>query len=68
MDPILRVILVIGGAALGSFPASNGREPLAAIVGALVGLAIGEVAYLRNALAELRTGLWRISCRASSRQ
>lgn len=57
MHPILRLILAVIGAALGVELASGGTELLAALVGALAGLALGEVIYVRGAITELRAEL-----------
>jgi len=57
MHPILRVILVVVGAAFGANLAGGGTHFLAAIVGALAGLAIGEVVFIRNSFSELRAEL-----------
>jgi uncharacterized membrane protein len=57
MHPVLRLIFVVVGAAIGADLASAGTELLAALLGALTGLAIGEAVYIRNALAGLRSEL-----------
>jgi uncharacterized membrane protein len=56
MHPVVRVILVVVGAALGASLAA-GPDLLPAIVGALAGLAIGEALYTRDTIAELRSEL-----------
>ncbi|MGO9802171.1 MAG: DUF2339 domain-containing protein [Steroidobacteraceae bacterium] len=55
MHPILRVVLVIVGAVVGANLGTEGVQFLAALVGALAGLAISEVVYIRGAFATLRT-------------
>jgi uncharacterized membrane protein len=57
MHPFLRVVLVIAGAATGANLATEGISFLAALVGALAGLAISEVIYIRSAFANLRAEL-----------
>jgi uncharacterized membrane protein len=57
MHPILRVVLVIVGAVVGADLGTEGVHFLAALMGALVGLAIGEVVYVRGVFATLRTEL-----------
>jgi uncharacterized membrane protein len=54
MHPIFRIILVIVGAAVGVNLATEGIRFLAALIGALAGLAIGEVVYIRGAFASVR--------------
>ena len=55
MHPIPRVVLVIVGAAVGANLGTEGVHFLAALMGALAGLAIGEVVYVRGVFATLRT-------------
>ena len=57
MHPILRVVLVVVGAALCANLGTEGIRFLAAVLGALAGLAISEVIYIRGAFASLRTEL-----------
>jgi len=57
MHPFLRVVLVIVGAATGANLGTEGIHFLAALVGALAGLAISEVIHIRSAFANLRTEL-----------
>jgi uncharacterized membrane protein len=68
MHPILRVILAVVGAAIGANLASGGPQLLAAIVGALTGLAVGEIVYTRNALAALRDELRELRNAVSQRR
>lgn len=57
MHPILRVVLVIVGAGVGSNFGTKGIHFVSALLGALAGLAIGEVVYMRGALTGLREEL-----------
>jgi uncharacterized membrane protein len=57
VHPILRVILVIVGAAVGLNLGTQGIHFLAALTGALAGLAIGEVVYIRGMFASVRSEL-----------
>src|SRR5277367_5732526 len=57
MHPILRVALVIFGAALGAHLATEGITFLWALLGALVGLGISEVVHIRSAFTSVRTEL-----------
>jgi uncharacterized membrane protein len=57
MHPILRVMSVIVGAAVGVKLGTEGIQFLAALVGALTGLALTEVVHIRGVLASLRTEL-----------
>jgi uncharacterized membrane protein len=57
MHPALRAILALLGALLGASLAGAGAQRLAAIVGALAGIAIGEVLFLRDAIANLHREL-----------
>lgn len=57
MHPILRVVLVVFGAALGANLTTAGITFLGALLGALAGLGISEVVYIRGALANLRAEL-----------
>jgi uncharacterized membrane protein len=57
MHPILRVVLVVVGAALGANLGTEGIHFLGAMLGALAGLAISEVIYIRGAVAGVRTEL-----------
>jgi uncharacterized membrane protein len=57
MDPALRVVLAVVGAVFGAKLAGDGARILAVVVGALTGLAIGEVVSLRSALAKLHSEL-----------
>jgi uncharacterized membrane protein len=68
MHPILRVILAVVGAAIGADLASGGPQLLAAMVGALTGLAIGEVVYIRNAIAALRDELRELRSAVAQRR
>lgn len=63
MHPILRVILAVVGAAFGVELSGGGTELLAAIIGALAGLALGEVIYVRTAITELRAELRELRTR-----
>jgi uncharacterized membrane protein len=56
MHPLLRVILVIGGAVFGANLAGS-TWLLAALMGALAGLAVGEVVFLRSRLTRLNEEL-----------
>ncbi|MHB8813828.1 MAG: DUF2339 domain-containing protein [Steroidobacteraceae bacterium] len=67
MHPVLRLIFVVVGAALGADLASGGTELLAALVGALTGLAVGEVVSIRNTLAGLRSELRELSAQRDLR-
>jgi uncharacterized membrane protein len=53
MHPVLRIILVVVGAAVGGNLLGDGAPLLGAFVGALTGLAIGEVVFLRSSLARV---------------
>lgn len=55
MHPALRVVLAAVGAVFGANLAGGGEHIFAAIVGALLGLALGEVLSLRAALTSLRS-------------
>jgi uncharacterized membrane protein len=57
MHPLIRVILAIVGAALGATLAGRDAPLLAAVVGALAGSAIGEVAFLRKSIRRLEEEL-----------
>lgn len=57
MHPILRVVLVVFGAALGANFARAGTTFLGALLGALAGLGISEVVDIRSAFASLRAEL-----------
>jgi len=57
MHPILRVVLVIAGAVLGARLGTAGTQFLAVLVGALTGLAISEVVFIRGAFARVRAEL-----------
>jgi uncharacterized membrane protein len=57
MHPILRVVLVIAGAAVGANLGTEGIHFLAALVGALAGLAISEAVFIRGVVASLRAEL-----------
>jgi len=57
MHPLIRVILAIVGAALGATLAGNDVHLLAAIMGGLAGIAIGEVAFLRKTIRSLEEQL-----------
>lgn len=57
MHPILRVVLVVVGAAVGANLGTEGIHFLAALMGALAGLAVGEVVYVRGVFASLRAEL-----------
>ena len=57
MQPLTRVILAIFGAVLGATVAGKDVYFLAALVGALFGLGIGELAFLRKSLRTLEEEL-----------
>jgi uncharacterized membrane protein len=57
MHPILRVVLVIVAAAVGANLGTEGIHFVAALVGALAGLAISEVVYVRGLFASVRSEL-----------
>ena len=57
MHPILRVVLVVFGAALGANLATQGITFLGALLGALAGLGISEVVHVRSAVASVRAEL-----------
>lgn len=65
MHPILRVILAAVGATFGVELAGGGTELLAALLGALAGLALGEVIYVRSAITELRAELRQLRARSA---
>ncbi len=68
MHPLIRVILAIVGAAFGANLAGEGAHLLAAVVGALAGLAIGEVAFVRTSLRKLHSELQDIREELNRRQ
>jgi uncharacterized membrane protein len=57
MHPLIRVTLAVVGSALGALLAGKDIVLLAAVVGALAGIAIGEVASLRKSLRSLEEEL-----------
>ena len=57
MHPLIRVLLAIVGAVIGTALAGRDLAFLAAVVGASFGLAIGEVTFLRKSLARLEEDL-----------
>lgn len=57
MHPILRVVLIVLGAALGANLVSGGLTFLGGLLGALAGLGLGEVIHIRSALASVRSEL-----------
>ena len=57
MHPILRVVLVIAGAVVGAKLGPGGTQFLAVLLGALTGLAISEVVFIRGAFASVRDEL-----------
>jgi uncharacterized membrane protein len=57
MHPAVRVVLAVLGALLGARLASVGGQLLAALMGAVAGLAVSEVLDIRSALTRLRAEL-----------
>jgi uncharacterized membrane protein len=57
MHPALRLVLAVVGALLGARLEGGGARLFAAIIGALAGLAISEVLYVRSSLTSLRAEL-----------
>lgn len=57
MHPMLRVVLVVFGALLGANLALHGMGFIAALLGALAGLGVGEAIYFRSAIATVRREL-----------
>jgi uncharacterized membrane protein len=57
MHPILRVVLVIAGSVVGAKLGTGGTQFLAVLLGALTGLAISEVVFIRGAFASVRAEL-----------
>jgi uncharacterized membrane protein len=68
MHPALRIILALLGAAVAVSLAGPGAHLLAAVVGALAGLAVGEVVSLRDALARLHAELQELRRRVTERR
>src|ERR1700722_17581562 len=60
MQPLIRVILAIVGAALGATLAGSDFHLLAAVIGGLAGIAIGEVAFLRKSIRTLEEEVHRL--------
>lgn len=57
MHPIIRVVLVVFGAAFGANLASQGVTIIGALLGALAGLGVSEVVHLRRGFAGVRAEL-----------
>jgi uncharacterized membrane protein len=68
MHPALRIVLAVVGAAFGANLAGEGARLLAAVVGALAGLAAGEVVSTRSSLERLHAELRELRRRLNERQ
>ncbi len=68
MHPALRVVLVVVGAAVGANLGSGGSALLAGVLGALVGLGVGEAICLRAAIESLRAQLADLRAEERTRQ
>jgi uncharacterized membrane protein len=68
MHPALRIILALLGAAIAVSLGGPGAHLLAAIVGALAGLAVGEVVSLREAMTRLHAELQELRRRVTERR
>ncbi len=57
MHPTIRIVLAIVGAVFGASLASEGGHLFAIVLGALAGLAIGEMVFIRDRLTKLQSDL-----------
>lgn len=57
MNPVIRVVLAVAGAFAAANLAADGMHFFAIVIGALAGLALGEIIHLRDALTQVQREL-----------